>query len=650
MEKPYRITINLSIIDDLGVNLYSNVPAVISEVVANAWDADAESVNIRMDKTARSIVIEDDGLGMSEKDINEKYLQVGYKKRESDAGTITDKGRHVMGRKGIGKLSLFAIAETIRIESAQSGAKKAGLIMILKDIKDKAKKKEDYYPNPIPDPGVGLERGTRITLTDLKTKITDNTVSHLRKRLARRFSVIGSQHDFNVSIDDNPIGIRDRDYFKKIGYLWTIGAEEPYRPLAVNAKKFGNFEDTVQVNGQEHKVKGWIGAFDKQENIDEGNNSISIFAWGKVIQEDLLPKIKASGIYSKYLIGEIEADFLDSDSLDDIVTSDRQSLKENDLRYECLLQWFRDVIKKVGTSWLKWTGETAADEAQNIPAIKEWFGLLNADEQEFANKLFKKIGPAVKDKNNASREIYKHAIIAFERLRLKNTLSSIDKLQEDNSIEELFRQSFTGIDDLEAVTYHEITKGRLEVITTFEKIADNEKEKVIQKYIFDHLWLLDASWASDLVSDKRMEKTIDNAFGTITKGLTQEEKRGRIDIKYRNVAGQHIIIELKKYNARVKEGALLEQLTKYHNALDKCLREQFQRDNPDIEVVAVMGKKPTGPSNQQQLIDKLKTINARMLTYDELISQTQREYAEYLEANAKTKKIVKIIDELGGVA
>jgi hypothetical protein len=36
--------LSLNVLNHLGINLYSNVPAVLAETVANAWDADAEHV------------------------------------------------------------------------------------------------------------------------------------------------------------------------------------------------------------------------------------------------------------------------------------------------------------------------------------------------------------------------------------------------------------------------------------------------------------------------------------------------------------------------------------------------------------------------------------------------------------------------------
>ena len=44
---------------------------VLSEVVANSWDADATHVDINIDTKERKITITDDGHGMTLQDINE---------------------------------------------------------------------------------------------------------------------------------------------------------------------------------------------------------------------------------------------------------------------------------------------------------------------------------------------------------------------------------------------------------------------------------------------------------------------------------------------------------------------------------------------------------------------------------------------------
>jgi hypothetical protein len=42
----YELKIDLQVLKHLGIGLYSNVPAIASEMVANAYDADAKRVDI----------------------------------------------------------------------------------------------------------------------------------------------------------------------------------------------------------------------------------------------------------------------------------------------------------------------------------------------------------------------------------------------------------------------------------------------------------------------------------------------------------------------------------------------------------------------------------------------------------------------------
>lgn len=113
------MTMSLNVLNHLGLNLYSNTPSVLSEAVANSYDADAKSVKIFISDDR--IIIKDDGCGMTSDEINEKYLRVGYEKRKNGEGITPKFNRPVMGRKGIGKLSLFSIANKIELHSHKNG-------------------------------------------------------------------------------------------------------------------------------------------------------------------------------------------------------------------------------------------------------------------------------------------------------------------------------------------------------------------------------------------------------------------------------------------------------------------------------------------------------------------------------------------------
>lgn len=59
MDNKFIMSLSLNVLNHLGINLYSNIPAVLSEIVANSWDADATRVDITISDD--EIVIKDDG-------------------------------------------------------------------------------------------------------------------------------------------------------------------------------------------------------------------------------------------------------------------------------------------------------------------------------------------------------------------------------------------------------------------------------------------------------------------------------------------------------------------------------------------------------------------------------------------------------------
>lgn len=165
----FEMTVDLNVLEHLGINLYSNIAAVLTEAVANAWDADASGVQIRVDPNNDWIEIEDDGIGMSVDDLNGKYLRVGYRRRDEDAehGCKTVKGRPVMGRKGLGKLSLFSIANVIEVQSAKDGHRH-GFRMSVPGIHEAVQEKRPYHPEPLASDELAVTQGSKIVLREIK--------------------------------------------------------------------------------------------------------------------------------------------------------------------------------------------------------------------------------------------------------------------------------------------------------------------------------------------------------------------------------------------------------------------------------------------------------------------------------------------------
>lgn len=643
----YSLSIDLNALNHLGINLYSNTPAVVSEVVANSWDADANKVTI--DIKGRSITITDDGFGMTATEINEKYLKVGYRKRDKES-VITPKGRHIMGRKGIGKLSLFSIADTIEVHSVKTDAKgkvkeKNGLIMNAKKIKEAIEHgSASYHPQVVGPSKIKIKKGTKIILHDLRKNI-DTAGVYLRKRLARRFSIIGAEQKFSVIVNRKPITVEDRDYFKKIEFLWHIGeGSEKYVGYCKNAEKETKLDGIVDA-ASGYKITGWVGTFDEQQSIEEGNNSIVVLAWGKLIHEDILKDIKEGGVFTKYLIGEIRADFLDLDQKEDIATSDRQNLKENDPRFTTLRDYVqKEILRDIQNKWRDWRNEGGEKKALQNPIIKEWFERLGKDNKKSARELFGRIESLPIADPTSKRELYKHGILAFETLALKNNLTMLEKIDTEKDFE-LVRSVFESMDDLELVHYGQIARNRFGVLKKFQEITPTAKEKVIQQHIFDHLWLLDPSWER-ASTDQHIEQKVMTAFGKITAKLKKEEREGRFDIRYQTAAGKHIIIELKKYSRSVTATELIDQIDKYRSALEKILTTTYPARPPDIEIICILGDRPKPRSRDKANREMLAAINAKYITYDHLIQQTRDSYRDFIDKNKELARIQSMIEKL----
>ena len=655
MDSPvYQMSINLNVLNHLGLKLYSNVPAVLSEAVANSWDADAKKVEIEIKPD--KIIITDDGNGMTVSDINEKYLTVGYKRRDHDVGRTARYNRPVMGRKGIGKLSLFSIADTVEVQTFRETMH--GFVMSAQEIEAQIQNSDGgtYNPEPLPDTRITLnDQGTRIILTELKKQVSQAPRA-LKRRLARRFSIIGAENNFSVHINGEAVEIRDRDYFHKLQYLWYYGDDsckyvEYCQPgkLEHNDEREGRIqtESEEDAEAENYLVTGWIGTALGSGDLKDGEdnlNKIIVMVRGKLAQEDILEDFTEGGLYTKYLIGEIHADFLDLDDKEDIATSNRQEIIKDDPRYQALRNWVKDELKNIKNQWTKLRNIKGEEEASQNPAINNWISSLAGDRKKQAKSMLGKIGQLTLEADEKA-ELYRHSVLAFEKLNYRDSLSALENLSPENIQE--FTRVFAELDDIEASLYYQIVRERLRVIDTLrENTKNNLYEKVIQEHLYEHLWLLDPSW-DRATETPYMEQSVKTAFDKIDAGLTQEERDGRFDIRYKMTSGKHVIIELKRAGRTMNDFELQGQVDQYRTALRKLIRATGK--NEPIEVVCIVGKplkQWDDSENQEASRRSLAAKDIRVVLYAELIENAYRSYQTFLEKNRKASDVYKLIREI----
>lgn len=637
--------ISLNVLNHLGIRLYSNTPAVLSEAIANSWDAGAENVQIQISQD--EMIIEDDGIGMSLEDLNNKFLLVGYQKRENGETLSPKHNRKVMGRKGIGKLSLFSIANIIEVQSVKNGVKN-GFIMNLHDIqKVISDKNNSYRPTELVESNISLSSdGTRIILKEIKKNV-NRTEDFLKKRIARRFAFLQVDNKFTVKVNDHIVSVSDRMYFDKLQAIWYIGEESKHFIDYCDKDKLKHNElISPDIESTNYSINGWIGTVDNSGTLKEGSeslNKVSILVRGKIALEDILSEYPETGLFAKYLIGEIHADFLDEDDIDDIATSNRQDFLKDDDRYKLLKNWIGKEIKKIQKQWDALREKNGVIAATEVPAIKEWFNSLKGDSKDSAKKIFGKINQIVNDNPDQKKILFQQSVIAFEFFRHKEELSKLTNLTDENVQSVL--DIFASLDNLEASLYHKIVKQRLEVIKQLEsKVNENSLEKTIQAFLFDHLWLLDPSWERATGSEM-MEKSFQDALEEAK--LTDEERLARMDIKYRATSGTHVVIELKKPDVSVSAYDLIKQVNKYKRALKKVMGAEGSTDA--VKAVCIVGKVPTefkDPEEKEGALTALSGNGVQIFLYNDLLASAKKSYQSYLSSQVDIGRIQEILDKI----
>ena len=472
----YVMRISLNVLNHMGLYLYSNTPAVLAEAIANAWDADASRVDVTLDASAKTITVRDNGIGMDLDDINDKFLYVGYQKRQGAGEFRTATGRKPMGRKGIGKLSLFSIANRISVYTKKKdGAQPESFLMDAHKIREAIEEEDpstakEYGPEPVSfDEKIAsdiADHGTILKIGDLKKhRITSATSAGLKKRIARRFSVLGD--DFRIFVNGEEVTFQDRDYFHKARFIFQYGGD-----YARHCANLDSDTDTGQPmkydrpfqldeNGKGHRsgpheIRGWIAIAHRSNDLDgddrEDNlNKIAIVVRGKVAQEDILKDFRLGGMITKYLFGEIDADFLDDDEREDIATSSRQSISEDDPRFGALKTFLRAELKHIWTETNTLKEKKGLERAlqENLP-LREWYDDLPKPLKPRAAKIFAEIDKANIDEDR-KKDFYANGVLAFERLKMDTAVEMLDSIDESNL--ELFLRFLADVDAIEAANY-----------------------------------------------------------------------------------------------------------------------------------------------------------------------------------------------------
>jgi hypothetical protein len=522
-------------IDLLGYQMYGGPVASLSELIANSWDADAAKVEISIPPEISSknaeITVRDYGEGMSFEEIDNYYLLIGYERRIK-RGERTQKKRLVMGRKGIGKLAGFGIAEDMTIRSIKNNQ----VVQFTLNYNSLKSQMEltDLPIVPEINEHTEEENGVKISLKKLKLGKNIN-IDNFRKSISRRFAL--NSEEMEIIINNEKLLKEDLDLKYRIPEVgW---AEEDINDLGKVQYWFGFLKDTIK---------------------DSELRGISVFARERIAQLTPFHFNLSGGITGQvgleYLTGQLKADSLDSDI--DHISTPRQSVNWLFGNAPILEKWGQNKIKELCKDWKKIKDEE--NKARFKHTYSQFFPIINnLPEQEKQDITFAldKIATLEKIEPDEFEIIASSMISGIQRESVKKVIRKINVASEAsfNELIEVVKEW----DVISAVAAYEVVFGKIEIINQFKKYIDEklpEKTKKgqidMQDFIKSHPWLLGYDYEylkpADFHHEHGTDKWIEEELIKVDSEFSSSDKREgrRFDLLVIKNDWQIVILELMR--------------------------------------------------------------------------------------------------------
>lgn len=607
----------------LGIQMYSTLPPVLCELITNSYDADAEEVTITFNDVQKSIIVKDDGNGMSFDELNESFLTIGRNRRESEGKDESEKkSRKVTGKKGLGKLSVFGVSKQIEVVTIKDN-KKNGFVLDYHEMLETPNEKK-YTPKTLfKNVSVQEKSSTIITMKNVERK-SKFDLRGSSNSIAARVNLF-SKNDFKIVLKkagDKDI-IIDQKFKKSLytyEYIWDIPKDSVFNEEKEYAEK--------------NAIVGIIQSSDKP--IDEELAGIALFARGKLVNEHSFYGLNTSKNFAfSYLTGEVNVDFIDEDiDIDNVATSRGSLVWEREGLHE-LQAWLQRVIDASAKEWKKKrqgkTKELIEKELDGT-TIDKWLQSLGTHDR----KLAKKITDSIIDSSmppKKSADLVSYIQGAFEFESFKNFAADLkDEELQSGRILDLIREWKA----VEAKELYKVWIGRRETINKLEQYINQDTKEVdksesMHEFLKQFPWILEprANQFQDEVwfSKKLLEKFPDKDF---------DEDDRRIDFLCQGFGDSLYVIEIKRSLKTItkKDFRQLEDYVDFVKGL-------FGTSETSYKSVAgyIIGKKLADSNDARSQMERAKDHRMYLKTYQELLEQAKTYHNEFIEAYEKTNKL-----------
>ena len=596
-------------IQHLGVQMYYTLSPVIAEIIANSYDADAENVTLYLnDESDKEIIVKDDGHGMSYRELNPKFLLIGRNRRKEGQKSLGKK-RLVIGKKGLGKLSFFGIADEIVVETVRDSIKNK-FLMNMNAIK---KEKTDVYRPKIIEKNrkTSSPSGTRIILRHLKRK-SGFDPQDIAVSLARAFSIF-DEADFHVKIVHN--GKPAVTLKNELKYEGIVPLKEFRPPLKGIGEQYS----------ETGKIKGKI-IVAKESTIPTLMRGIALFSRGKLVNDYSFYDVKSTSHGYSYITGDMDVSFIDKWTKD-VISTNRRSLNWEDEDTGKLKKYLNELIYYIYNEQRKLRRTDKIEKVRQKTGvdIEQWVRELPKHEKKLAQQLTDNILNSDGIDDDKAADLLSYVRDSFQYESFKELAAELEEIEEISSEDMLSLLKEWKI--IEAREFYKLCLVRIQTIKKFETyIAQNAREvPTLHDFFKSFGWLLDPRIIefedevkySDLLRTKFTEKHI------------KLESNKRIDFLCTAIANTFIIIELKRPHHVVTAKDVLQAneyadfIEKYHGT-DKFSPKQ-------VITYIVCGKRNASGAVQKLIKTHEQSGTVYIRTYSELLTTAQRYHKEFIK-------------------
>ncbi|HEJ1050083.1 TPA: ATP-binding protein [Morganella morganii] len=633
MENKLFLNFHGRIIDHLGIQMYQSPTAAIAEMVSNAWDADATNINITLPTRENyTITIQDNGIGMTLAECQNKFLTVGYDKRQNNAKALSrDLHRPLMGRKGIGKFAGFGIASIIKVTTvSKDTGEKTSFKLDIDKIRDSSNNDYintsqltiDIIERIEPNEEFKSIHGTTIELSGLKIQRLISA-DFFATSMARRFSVNTSAAEFHVRVNDKIIPTENFLVQSEMSFPKDYKeSEKPDGLLGTDNDGWG-----TEMIG-EYQIK-WRVFFLKETIKEDGLQGISIFSHGKLSQKPFMFNL-TGGLPSQngpeYMTGAVLADYLDEFD-EDVISTERQRLNWDHHHLATLEEWGKSRIRSLLRIWKDRRAEEKTKLIEDkVSDFSSRLEKLAPSEKKTIMTALKKLASINQISAEQFKELGNSILTAWEGGRLKELIRQVADVPDMDS--EKLLSMLIEANTIQALHTAESVKAKLDTIIGLEsRIKNRELENAVRDYIANHPWLISPKWetfakernVSDIASEAAKDSGLDK----------DNDFNGRVDLVL--ASGEHLLIlEFMRPGLTIDSNHLVRFETyvdTFRSHLESSTASRFNTATGYLVADNITKKNPAFLKK----VHKLKEDGLETLTWRDLLSEAKRQWQEFLD-------------------